>query len=69
MQQILSSLALIVIGGFLFLLVHFKSSVFFNWIDMKLLRKAIGDKYAIIILYIVSIALMITGVVVFLTAF
>lgn len=68
MQQILASLALIVVGVFLFMLVHFQSHVFLNWIDMKLLRKAIGDKYATIVLYLVSLVFIVTGIVLFITA-
>ena len=68
MQQVFAGIALIVVGGLLIFLMQRKPSLFYNWIDMKILRKMIGEKPTIIVLNIVGLVFVVVGLYVILTS-
>lgn len=68
MQQFIAGSALIIVGSLVLLLVLKKPKLFWNWFDMKLLRKTIGEKYTVIVLNIVSAIFIVLGFVLIITA-
>ena len=62
MQEVYAGLSFIVIGSGLLVLIKKQPRWFTHWIDMKILRKIIGERNTIIILTIVSIAFIGIGI-------
>ncbi|NLK98333.1 hypothetical protein [Defluviitalea saccharophila] len=62
-QNTIGGILLILIGVFLGFITYKKYSLFWNIINTRLLRKLLGDTVTSIILYIVSIVLIVTGVI------
>lgn len=64
MENVTGGLLLALIGLLLSYITYKKINFFWNFINTKLLRKYLGDNLTSLVLYIVSIILIITGVMV-----
>ena len=62
-QNTIGCIMLMLIGVFLGFITYKKYNLFWNIIDTRLLRKLLGDTVTSIILYIISIVLIVTGVI------
>ena len=64
MENVTGGLLLALIGLLLSYITYKKINIFWNFINTKLLRNYLGDILTCLVLYIVSIILIITGVMV-----
>lgn len=62
MNNITGGLLLALVGFFLGFITYKKYSFFWNAFNTRILRKYLGDKVTLVICYIVSFVLAITGI-------
>lgn len=63
MDKFTSGLILMLIGAFLGLITFKKYKLFWEFFNTRLLRKWLGDTFATVLLYIVSIMFIVVGII------